>query len=93
MGIKSTALTLGDWSRPALAGFSVTATGLLTLAGLQAECSGPYYGGVALAGALLAWQVATVDFENRQDCGAKFVSNKWVGAAVFTGILLDRLVG
>lgn len=92
VGIKSTALTLGDWSRPALAGFSLGTAALLTAAGVQADCVGPYYAGVALAGAMLARQVATVDFDNREDCGSKFVSNKWVGAAVLAGIVADRLL-
>ena len=92
VGIKSTALTLGDWSRPALAGFSLGTAALLTAAGVQADCVGPYYAGVALAGAMLARQVATVDFDNREDCGSKFVSNKWVGVAVFAGIVADRLL-
>ena len=82
MGIKSTALTLGDWSRPALAGFSLGTAALLTAAGVQADC----------VGAMLARQVATVDFDNREDCGSKFVSNKWVGVAVFAGIVADRLL-
>jgi len=37
----------------------------------------------------LMWQLRTVDLKNGKDCMNKFVSNKWFGAIVFTGIVLD----
>lgn len=52
----------------------------------------PYYTGVAAAGGHLAWQVARVDLDSQGDCLAKFGSNKWYGAALFSGIVLDRLL-
>ena len=51
----------------------------------------PYYAGVAMAGAHLAWQVAAVDLDSQSDCLAKFGSNKWYGALLFGGIVLDKL--
>lgn len=48
--------------------------------------------GVAAAGAHMGWQIWTVDLENRSDCMAKFVSNKWMGALMFGGIVADKLM-
>ncbi len=52
----------------------------------------PFYAGVAASGAQLAWQIAAVDLDSQADCLAKFGSNKWHGAALFSGIVLDRLL-
>ena len=55
--------------------------------------AGPaFYIGVAAAAAHLAWQIRAVDLDSRADCAAKFRSNKWLGAAVFSGVLADRLL-
>ena len=52
----------------------------------------PYYAGVTAAACHYAWQLTDVDLDSRQDCLAKFVSNKWFGAFVFTGIVADKLL-
>ena len=52
----------------------------------------PYYIGVTAAASLYGWQLSDVDLDSRQDCLAKFVSNKWFGAIVFTGIAADKLL-
>ena len=46
----------------------------------------------AIGAAHLAWQIYTVDINNRQDCMNKFVSNKWFGALIFSGIFVSSLV-
>ncbi len=40
----------------------------------------------------MAWQICAVDLDDRADCMAKFVSNKWLGALVFSGAVADRLL-
>lgn len=93
VGIKSTALTFGEASKKYFAGFAAANTGLLALAGYMAGCGDAYYAGVAAGAAHLAWQVGTVDLNSREDCQAKFVSNKWYGALIFSGIMADRVIG
>lgn len=92
VGIRSTALTFGARSKAYLAAFAAGNVGLLALAGAAAGCGAPFYAGVAAGGAHLAWQVASVDLDDRGDCAAKFVSNKVYGGLVFGGILADRLL-
>ena len=40
----------------------------------------------------MAWQIWTVDLDSRADCMAKFVSNKWLGGLLFSGIVADKLI-
>lgn len=75
-------------------------TARATSAYLHAACAAgqavgaglPFYAGVAASGAQLAWQIGAVDLDSQADCLAKFGSNKWHGAALFSGIVLDRLL-
>ncbi|CAM6035956.1 unnamed protein product [Sphagnum compactum] len=93
VGVKSTALRFGQETRPWLTGFSTAFISSLVLAGYNAHLGWPFYVGVAGAAGHLAWQVSTVDIHSRVDCNSKFVSNKWLGALVFTGIIFGKLAG
>lgn len=104
IGVKSTALRFGDNTKTWLTGFAaVTISGLGT-AGYLADQTWPFY--AALAGifsvghsskasgtaAHLTWQIGTVDINNGTDCWQKFRSNSWMGAILFTGIVLGNLL-
>lgn len=91
VGVKSTALFLGSYTKPACVAFaSCFLTGLLG-AGHAAGVGLLYYSAVGAAGCHLAWQIRTVDLDKPADCMAKFVSNSKLGAAVCAGIVLDKL--
>ncbi len=63
---------------------------LLTLTGYMNGNNFPYYFiSVMGAGSHLAWQLRTVNFDDVADCGRKFRSNKWTGAIVLSGIVVD----
>ncbi len=61
-------------------------------AGYMTEAGVPFYASLLAAGTHLAWQIRSVDLDDRQDCMAKFVSNKWFGAILFGGIVVDKLL-
>ena len=61
-------------------------------AGHMAGAGLPYYVGVTAAACHYSWQLVQVNLDSRHDCMAKFVSNKWFGALVFSGIVVDRLL-
>lgn len=92
VGVKSTALRFGDDTRLWLTGFSTAFVSGMSLAGYNAGLGWPFYVGVAATAGHLAWQVSTVDTRSRADCNEKFVSNKWLGALLFSGICLGKLV-
>lgn len=92
VGVKSTALLFGDKTKTWAAGFAVTQALGMVLAGQAAGCALPYFAGVAAGSAHVAWQISSVDLHDGPDCMAKFVSNKWYGALIYAGIVLDRLL-
>ncbi|KAL5573436.1 hypothetical protein UlMin_023033 [Ulmus minor] len=91
VGVKSTALRFGDSTKKWITGFGIACISSLAICGLNAEIEWPYYACLAAASGQLAWQIWTVDLSSRIDCNKKFVSNKWFGAIIFSGILLGRL--
>ncbi|MEK9660516.1 MAG: 4-hydroxybenzoate octaprenyltransferase [Alphaproteobacteria bacterium] len=91
VGIKSTARLFGDRSRPWVAAFLIVFVALLAATGWLAGLGWPYYAGLAAGAAHLAWQVATIDFDDPRDCLAKFRSNRDFGLIVLAAIVAGRL--
>ncbi|CAO2824478.1 unnamed protein product [Amaranthus hypochondriacus] len=91
VGVKSTALRFGDSTTEWLSGFGLACISSLALSGFNAHLGWPFYACLAAASGQMAWQIYTVDFSNRADCNRKFISNKWFGALIFSGILFGRL--
>ncbi|CAH9089141.1 unnamed protein product [Cuscuta epithymum] len=92
VGVKSTALRFGDSTKEWIAGFGLACTSSLALSGYNADIGWPYYAFLLAATSQLAWQIKTVDLSSRVDCNRKFVSNKWFGALIFSGILFGRVL-
>ena len=91
IGVKSSALRLGAKTRTWLFVFYGVMLALAVLAGALAGIGWAFYPGLAMAGAQLAWQAATVDIDDPADCLAKFRSNQWLGAIVFAAIVAGQL--
>jgi 4-hydroxybenzoate polyprenyltransferase len=92
VGVKSTALLFGDATKRWATGFALLQAAGMAAAGAAADVGPAYYLGAAAGSAHVAWQIAAVDLQDGRDCMAKFVSNKWYGAAVYAGIVADRLL-
>jgi len=93
IGIKSSALALGGRTRPFLFAFYGGAAALWLASGIAAGLTWPYYAGLALAAAQMAWQAARVATDDPDDCLAKFRSNRWVGWLLLIGIIAARGLG
>ena len=91
VGLKSSALKLGNATRPWLFAFYGAASALMALAGHLAALAWPFYAALALAAAQLTWQAARVDTDAPKDCLAKFKSNRLFGWIVLAGIVAGRL--
>lgn len=87
IGVKSSALRLGDDSRPWLAGFYALAVALLAAAGWTGGVAWPYYFGVAAMAGHFIWQIVTLDIDDPRNCLARFKSNRNAGLLLFLGIL------
>lgn len=91
IGVKSTALALGAATPQWLWRFYGVALALIAAAGALAGLSWPFWPLLALAGAQLAWQAATVDCDDGADCLNTFRSNRWFGWLLLAAIVAGRL--
>ena len=92
VGIGSTALTFGASTKTYLTGFALGNIAMLEVTGAVTNSGMPFHAGVLAAAMHLAWQIRTVNLSDPGDCMAKFVSNKWYGAILFTGIVADTIL-
>ena len=93
IGVKSTALALGDKTKPWLWVFYLFAVAGFAAAGALADIAWPFYAGLGAAALLFVWQAVTLKINAPGDCLAKFKLNFWVGAVLFAGIVGARAVG
>lgn len=91
VGIRSSALRLGEKTRPFLILCYGLAMGLLALAGWLAGLTPWYLLGLALPGAMLARQVIQLDIADPALCLRLFKANRDVGLAIAAALLLGRL--
>ncbi len=89
IGVKSSALKLGDRTRPWLAAFYIATVALLAAAGLAAGLGWPFLLAVAAVAAHFAWQLAGLDTANPDDCLMRFKSNRFVGWILLAGLLAE----
>jgi 4-hydroxybenzoate polyprenyltransferase len=91
IGVKSSALALGDKTRPFLFGFNGVAVAFWAAAGIAAGLNPVFLAGAAIASAQLAWQAASVDTGDPIDCLKKFRSNRIVGWLILIGMVVGHL--
>lgn len=92
LGIRTSALTLGEWDVAAVMASYVVMLTLLTLLGVRAELGAPYYAGLALAAAMMLYHWTLIRGRTREGCFRAFRHNNWVGAAIFAGIVASFAV-
>lgn len=91
IGVKSTALRLGEQSKIWIYGFYTLTFGGLLLAGQLAELGWWFRLLMGAACLQLAWQVATWNPDDQNDCLAKFKSNRLFGWLVLAAIVAGRV--
>ena len=93
IGVKSSALALGDKTKPWLWLFYALTVAGFAVAGALAEIAWPFYAGLGAATLLFIWQAAWVRVDDAGNCLRMFKLNFWVGAVFFAGIVAARAVG
>lgn len=88
IGVKSTALRLGEATKPWLFGFYAVAMALIIYAGILAQLPTIYFWGLVPCGAHLLWQAWRVNINDPADCMAKFRSNRDFGFLLLAAILI-----
>lgn len=89
IGVKSTAILLGNADVAAVRTFQLGAALLFLALGVQAGLGLPWYLAVAVFAACLARQQALVKSRERASCMAAFRNNAWAGLALFAGVAID----
>lgn len=91
IGIKSTAILFGRHVRMIVFLFSIVSLLLLSLIGQQQGFNRYYYGGILLAFTNLLYQQWLIKGKNNVAYFTAFLSNNWLGAFVFVGLMLNYL--
>jgi 4-hydroxybenzoate polyprenyltransferase len=91
VGVKSTALALGERTVPALAIFYSLALALFGAAGAAAGLGWGFYVGLAAAAAHAIWQITRVDIHHALDCLAKFKSNRDFGLIMLAAVMAGKV--
>ena len=92
VGVKSTAILLGELDRPMVAVLHAAAILVLGIAGQQAGMSLWYYAGLGVAALLAIYQLLLIRNREPERCFRAFLNNNWVGAAIFAGIVVDYVM-
>ena len=92
IGVKSTAVLFGEADRIIIAIIQLLFIAALLLIGQAAALGGYSYFGVLLAAALSRYQQVLIRTRDPQYCFQAFLNNNWLGAAVFSGLVLHYLV-
>ena len=93
IGVKSSALALGDKTRPWLWVFYLCAVAGFAAAGALTDIAWPFYAAVGTVALLFIWQASKLKINDPGDCLVKFKLNFWVGAMLFAGIVGARAIG
>jgi 4-hydroxybenzoate polyprenyltransferase len=89
IGLKSTALTLGDATRSGVALLYAGAIVLWAVAAALAGAGLAFFVALVLVAVQFAWQLATLVTEDAANCLKRFRSNQLVGWILCLGLILD----
>jgi len=91
LGIKSTAILFGDLDNLMIGCCQVFALITLATVGLQLGLSWPFFLSLVVALGAFSYQQWLTRDREREACFKAFLSNHWVGAIIFLGILTCHL--
>lgn len=87
IGVKSTAILFGRHDLPIIGGLMLSMLVMLTVLGLVAGWSWPWFLAVALVAGLLGWQRRLIQHREPAACFRAFLQNNWVGFSIFLGLV------
>lgn len=88
VGVRSSALALGEKTKPVLAVFFAITLGLMAASLWTAQLGPLAYGGLALAGLHFAWQLKVTDLDDPHSCRRTFRANRHAGLLIALAIVL-----
>lgn len=93
IGVKSTAVLLGDYDRLGIGVLQLVLFGLLWTVGWRAGLGGLYDLSLVVAAGLAVYHQYLIRRRERAACFKAFVHNHWLGLTVFIGIAADYAAG
>jgi 4-hydroxybenzoate polyprenyltransferase len=93
IGVHSSAILLGRYDVAAVMACHTAFLAIMVGIGLWHRLGVLYYVGLALAAGVACYQYRLIREREREQCFKAFLSNNWMGMAVFVGVLLDMLLG
>ena len=91
VGVKSSALKLGERTKPWLAGFYAATLALFALAGALAGASPVYFAALVPAALHFGWQARRLDINDPHNCLRLFKSNREAGLLLLLAPLCEAL--
>ena len=92
LGMRTSALTFGRFDVLAVAVCYALYLGGMAWAGYLLQLGINYWGGLAVALVLAGYHLALIRTREREHCFRAFLSNHWLGFAIFVGVALDFAV-
>ena len=87
LGIRTSALTLGQWDVAAVMASYAGMLTILSFTGIYLDLAWPYHAGLGLAGVMMLYHWFLIRGRTREGCFRAFRHNNWVGLAIFAGIV------
>ena len=88
LGLKSSAILFGDLDKVIIGILQLSFVWIMVMIAQRLSLGSFFYLGLTIAGALLLHQQYLIKDRDRDHCFASFLSNHWVGLAIFFGICL-----
>lgn len=92
IGIRTAAITFGRYDVAAVIACYAITIALLAVAGTMAGLGVAWFSGLAVAAGIAAYHYRLIRSRSRDGCFRAFLHNNWFGAAVFAGLVVDRLL-
>lgn len=92
IGIRTAAITFGRYDVAAVIACYAITIALLAVAGTMAGLGVAWFSGLAVAAGIAAYHYRLIRTRSRDGCFRAFLHNNWFGAAVFAGLVVDRLL-
>lgn len=92
LGIHSSALFFGKFDVMAVMLCYGITLALLALVGLMLGLGLAYFFGLIIAEGIALYHYKLIKDRNREKCFAAFLHNNWLGATVFSGLVIDYLL-
>ena len=88
IGMKTSAITLGRLDVLGVMGFFVLCWGLIAWVLASYQLGWPFWLGMGVAAAQIAWHYTLIRHRTREGCFVAFSKSHWIGASIFAGVAL-----